>query len=75
MYVYHNLYPFVQFKFSVYGHMYWTYTRILQCSHASVGLTQARPNYKLDNFKICMHTFDVYCRATLTVSRLKLGTW
>ena len=23
-----------------------TYTRVLQCSHASVGLTQARPNEK-----------------------------
>ena len=22
-----------------------TYTRVLQCSHASVGLAQARPNY------------------------------
>ena len=39
-----NLYSFVQLKFSVYGHTYWTYTRILQSSHASVGLAQARPN-------------------------------
>ena len=36
MYVYHNSYPFVQFKFSVYGHTYWTYTSVLQCSHTSV---------------------------------------
>ena len=25
-----------------------TYTRVLQCSHASVGLAQARPNYAQD---------------------------
>ena len=37
-------YPFVQFKYSVYGRSYWTYTRHSQCSHASVGLAQARPN-------------------------------
>ena len=24
--------------------MYWTYTRVLQSSHASVGLAQAHPN-------------------------------
>ena len=47
MYVYFNSYPFVQFKFSVYGHTYRTYTRVLQCSHASVGLAQARPNYEV----------------------------
>ena len=40
-----KLYPFIQFKYSVYGWSYrQTYTRVLQCSHASVGLTQARPN-------------------------------
>ena len=41
-------FPFVEFKFSVYGHTYadrQTYTHILQCSHASVGFTQACPNY------------------------------
>ena len=37
-------YPFVQFKYSVYGRSYRTYTRLSQCSHASVGLAQARPN-------------------------------
>jgi len=40
--------PFVQLKFSVYGHTQTdihTYTRVLQCRHASVGLGQARPNY------------------------------
>ena len=40
-------YPFVQFKYSVYGRSYRTYstyTRVSQCSHASVGLAQARPN-------------------------------
>ena len=36
-------YAFIQVKFSVYGHMQ-TYTRVLQCSPASVGLAQARPN-------------------------------
>ena len=42
--------PFVQFKFSVYGHKQaskqasrHTHARV-QCSHASVGLAQARPN-------------------------------
>ena len=38
-------FPFVQFL--VYGHTQTdrqTYTRVLQCSHASVGLAQARPN-------------------------------
>ena len=40
-------YPFVQFKYSVYGRSYRTPTRILQCSHASVGVTQARPNYSI----------------------------
>ena len=40
-----KLYPFVQFKYSVYGRSYRTYTRILQCSHTSVGLAQARPNH------------------------------
>ena len=41
-------YPFVQFKFSVYGLTYvpdiHIRTRDLQCSHTSVGLAQARPN-------------------------------
>ena len=40
-------YPFVYFKFSVYGHTYvsrHTYTHVLQCSPASVGLAQACPN-------------------------------
>ena len=32
------------FKYSVYGRSYRTYTRVSQCSHASVGLAQARPN-------------------------------
>ena len=44
-------YPFVQFKFSVYGLTYVpdihvhasTRTCVLQCSHANVGLAQARP--------------------------------
>ena len=43
-------FPFVQFKYSVYGLTQTdrlTYTRVLQCSHASVGLTQARPNNSL----------------------------
>ena len=38
--------PFVQFKFSVYGHKQasrHTHARA-QCSHASVGLAQARSN-------------------------------
>ena len=34
---------FREFKFSVYGHTQ-TYTRVLQCSPASVGLAQALPN-------------------------------
>ena len=29
-----------------------TYTRILECSHASVGLTQARPNYTVESTKM-----------------------
>ena len=41
------MYLFVQF--GVYGHMQTEdrqpYTRVLQCSPASVGLTQAHPNY------------------------------
>ena len=40
-------FPFVQFKFSVYGLTYadrQTDTRVLQCSHASVGLAPAHPN-------------------------------
>ena len=44
MHVYLPLFPFVQFKISVYGRKQ-TYTRVLQCCHASVGLAQARPNY------------------------------
>ena len=44
MYMYVNSYLFVQFKFSVYGHTFRTYTCVLQCSHASVGLAQAHPN-------------------------------
>ena len=39
--------PSVQLQFLVYGHMQTdrqTYTRVLQCSHAGVGLAQARPN-------------------------------
>ena len=39
----HLSFPFVQFKISVYGRKQ-TYTRVLQCCHASVGLAQARPN-------------------------------
>ena len=31
-------YPFVQFKYSVYGQSYRTPIHVLQCSHASVGL-------------------------------------
>ena len=38
-------------KFTVYGHKQ-TYTRDLQCSHTSVGLTQARPNYHSKYLKI-----------------------
>ena len=41
------MYPFVQFNFSVYGRKQTdlhTYTCVLQCSPASVGLTLARPN-------------------------------
>ena len=29
-----------------------TYTHILECSHASVGLTQARPNYTVESTKM-----------------------
>ena len=43
-------YPFVQFKFSLYGHTYRTYTCVLQCSHASVGLAQAHPNFITQTF-------------------------
>ena len=42
-------YPFVQFKFSVYGHTQasiHTHAFCNTCSHASVGLAQARPNNK-----------------------------
>ena len=42
-----NLKSVRSFKISVYGHKQTyihTYTRFKQCSHASVGLTQARPN-------------------------------
>ena len=38
-------YLFVQFKYSVYGRTGHTYTRVSQCSRASVGLAQVRPNY------------------------------
>ena len=41
------LFPFVKLKFAVYGRKQTdihTYTRVSQCSHTSVGLTQARPN-------------------------------
>ena len=43
--------PFVQLKFPVYGYMQtdiYTYTHVLQCSHASVGLVQAHPNNTLN---------------------------
>ena len=46
--------PFVQFKFSVYGHKQaskQTYTPA-QCSHASVGLAQACPNYHKSAFSL-----------------------
>ena len=42
-------YPFVQFKFTIYGHNQasrHTHPHA-QCSHASVGLAQARPNYHI----------------------------
>ena len=43
-------FPFVQLKFSVYGHTQSErqtdrHTHVLQCSHTSVGLAQGRPNY------------------------------
>ena len=41
--IWNSSYPFAQFKFLVYGHEQ-TYTRVLKCSSASVGLAQARPN-------------------------------
>ena len=47
------------FKFSVCGHeqtYIHTYTRIKQCSHASVGLAQARPN----DGEIYMYTVTVF---------------
>ena len=38
-----NIYAYL--KFTVYGHKQtYMYTRVLQCSPASVGLAQARPN-------------------------------
>ena len=41
-----NGYPFVQFKFSVYGLTYVDrHTHVLQCSLTSVGLAQAHPSY------------------------------
>ena len=34
-----------------------TYTRVLQCSHASVGLAQARPNYST---MVLIHSTGLY---------------
>ena len=49
-------------KFMVYG-LTQTYTRILQCSPASVGLTQARPNYYM------------YCLCLAISIRLVFSSW
>ena len=40
----HEIFKCVHLKFTVYGRKH-TYTQLPQCSHASVGLAQARPNY------------------------------
>ena len=47
--IWNPAHPFVQFKYSVYGHKQasrhaYIYIRVLQCSPTSVGLAQARPN-------------------------------
>ena len=39
---------YAHLKFTVYGCKQ-TYTRVLQCSPASVGLAQARPNYVISS--------------------------
>ena len=46
-----------------------TYTRVLQCSHASVGLAQARPNKKhtmnktilTTSFLLYAYVYNVHC--------------
>ena len=40
-------FPFVQFKFRYMATRKQTYTRVLQCSHASVELAQARPHQNM----------------------------
>ena len=47
--IWNPAHPFVQFKYSVYGHKQasrhaYIYIRVLQCSPTSVGLAQAHPN-------------------------------
>ena len=42
---------YAHLKFTVYGRKQ-TYTRVLQCSPASVGLAQARPNDQIPTFFI-----------------------
>ena len=44
-----------------------TYTHVLQCSHASVGLAQARPKYIRNRHTTCDRTFRPGC-VTLTDS-------
>ena len=39
------LFPFVKFNFRYMAANRHTYTCVSQCSHASVGLTQAHPNH------------------------------
>ena len=75
------MFPFIQLKLSVYGLTYadrQTYTRVLQCSHASVGLAQARPNDSIKIFMITTDSWSINCvdwySGTLKGLRTKTNT-
>ena len=49
-----------------------TYTRVLQCSHASVGLAQARPNYGYRPLSMPIMDYLQATRLTSDISALRV---
>ena len=57
-----EMYMFIQLKFSVYGRKQTvTYTRVLQCSPASVGLAQAHRNKFVYGHLYCPPVLFLVC--------------
>jgi len=73
-------FPFVQFKFSVYGHTYACrqtdiHTHVLQCSPASVDLAQARPNNTFWAFPSSAQLPPPHCKTRLVALTTDCLPW